>query len=88
MSIVGARPQFIKASIVSKKLKQIKSNHVMLHTGQHYDINMSDIFFEELEKMGTTDEVLRGLGWRKYKKEWRPNITAVAHDIQSMQFAI
>ena len=45
LSVVGARPQFIKASIVSRILRQ---NHeeVLLHTGQHYDDNMSAIFFE------------------------------------------
>ena len=48
VSIVGARPQFIKASIVSKKIKEISINHIMVHTGQHYDFNMSDIFFKEL----------------------------------------
>ena len=48
-TIIGARPQFIKASQISKRL-QTSSNidEVMIHTGQHYDKNMSDIFFKEL----------------------------------------
>ncbi|MCP5050168.1 MAG: UDP-N-acetylglucosamine 2-epimerase (non-hydrolyzing), partial [bacterium] len=48
MSIVGARPQFIKSAIVSLKLKEKGITELLLHTGQHYDHNMSDIFFKEL----------------------------------------
>ena len=48
ISIVGARPQFIKAAIVSAELRKRKINEILLHTGQHYDFNMSGIFFEEL----------------------------------------
>lgn len=49
VTIVGARPQFVKAASVSRALKnnaQIKE--VLLHTGQHFDKSMSDIFFEQL----------------------------------------
>ncbi|UOE55130.1 UDP-N-acetylglucosamine 2-epimerase (non-hydrolyzing) [Bacillus sp. CMF12] len=47
VTVLGARPQFIKAAPVSRALRQ---NHqeIIVHTGQHYDANMSDIFFEEL----------------------------------------
>ena len=48
MSVVGARPQFIKAAPVSRALRR-NHNEVLVHTGQHYDDNMSDIFFRELE---------------------------------------
>jgi UDP-GlcNAc3NAcA epimerase len=47
LTIVGARPQFIKAAIVSKELLH-RYEEVVLHTGQHYDENMSGIFFQEL----------------------------------------
>ena len=47
VTILGARPQFIKASVVSKELRK-NFNEVIVHTGQHYDKNMSDIFFEQL----------------------------------------
>ncbi|MBQ0097318.1 MAG: UDP-N-acetylglucosamine 2-epimerase (non-hydrolyzing) [Oscillospiraceae bacterium] len=47
MTIVGARPQFIKAAMMSRVLKS-DYNEVLVHTGQHYDKNMSDVFFDEL----------------------------------------
>jgi len=49
VSIVGARPQFIKAATVSRVLRANDAIHeILLHTGQHYDENMSDVFFREL----------------------------------------
>lgn len=47
VTIVGARPQFIKMAVVSEELKK-HFNEIVIHTGQHYDHNMSAIFFEEL----------------------------------------
>ena len=47
VSIVGARPQFIKCSPVSKELRN-DHQEILLHTGQHYDYEMSKLFFEEL----------------------------------------
>jgi UDP-N-acetylglucosamine 2-epimerase (non-hydrolysing)/UDP-GlcNAc3NAcA epimerase len=47
ITIVGARPQFVKAAAVSRVLRQ-HCDEVIVHTGQHYDKNMSDVFFEEL----------------------------------------
>ena len=49
LTIIGARPQFIKAAVVSRAFTQ--SQHVeeiIVHTGQHFDSNMSDVFFEEM----------------------------------------
>lgn len=49
LTIVGARPQFIKASVVSHAIAQTPNlAEVLVHTGQHFDANMSDVFFEEL----------------------------------------
>jgi UDP-GlcNAc3NAcA epimerase len=49
VGIVGARPQFIKAAAVMRTLATANVQHVLVHTGQHYDANMSDIFFSELD---------------------------------------
>lgn len=50
VSVIGARPQFIKAVVVSRALRAMPGlREVVIHTGQHYDDNMSRIFFEELE---------------------------------------
>ncbi len=51
ITIVGARPQFIKAAVVSRALKQFEATaeEKIIHTGQHFDANMSDIFFDELD---------------------------------------
>lgn len=46
-TVVGARPQFIKAASVSRILRR-SHQELLIHTGQHYDANMSDIFFDEL----------------------------------------
>lgn len=48
ITVVGARPQFIKAAAVSRVFKELGVNEKLLHTGQHHDSNMSDIFFDEL----------------------------------------
>src|SRR5215208_996758 len=47
-TVVGARPQFIKAAPVSRALAA-SFREVLVHTGQHYDYGMSDIFFQEME---------------------------------------
>lgn len=50
LTIVGARPQFVKAAVVSRALLQSSSlSEVLVHTGQHYDKDMSEIFFQELD---------------------------------------
>lgn len=54
ITIVGARPQFVKAAMVSRAIQEYNKNNdtpieeLLLHTGQHYDANMSDIFFNSM----------------------------------------
>jgi UDP-GlcNAc3NAcA epimerase len=48
LTVVGARPQFIKAAPVSKALSQLNICEILVHTGQHFDTLMSDVFFNEL----------------------------------------
>jgi UDP-GlcNAc3NAcA epimerase len=51
LTIIGARPQIIKAAALSRAIRESFSNkihEVLLHTGQHYDQNMSEVFFEQL----------------------------------------
>jgi len=50
VTVVGARPQFIKQAVVSRALAALHdTKECVVHTGQHFDANMSDVFFEELE---------------------------------------
>ncbi len=48
LTIVGARPQFVKAAVVSKALSEVGIQEKIIHTGQHYDHDMSTIFWDEL----------------------------------------
>lgn len=48
LTVLGARPQFIKAASLSREFKDREIDEVIVHTGQHFDSNMSDVFFTEL----------------------------------------
>ena len=49
VTILGARPQFIKAAMISKVISTHSNiNETTIHTGQHFDTNMSQIFFDEM----------------------------------------
>lgn len=49
LTIVGARPQFVKAAVVSRAISHVDGvEEVVVHTGQHFDKNMSEVFFEEM----------------------------------------
>ena len=49
ITVVGARPQFIKAATLSRQFKLFGIEEKIIHTGQHFDANMSEIFFDEME---------------------------------------
>ena len=49
LTVVGARPQFIKSAPVTKALAAAGIREIIVHTGQHYDHGMSEVFFEELQ---------------------------------------
>ena len=49
LTVIGARPQFIKAAAVSRVLRKKNINEVIVHTGQHFDANMSEVFFDEMD---------------------------------------
>ena len=48
LTIIGARPQFIKAAIVSKTFNSKGIEEIIVHTGQHFDHNMSQVFFDKI----------------------------------------
>lgn len=95
MHIVGNRPQFIKLAPVSRELKKRNIQEGIVHTGQHYDVNMSDVFFEELNiskpirnlNVGSgshaqvTGKVMMGI--EEVLLEYKPNCVIVYGDTNS-----
>ena len=89
VTVIGARPQFIKAAVLSKELNSRGIKEVIIHTGQHYDYKMSEVFFTELGLPGAeinlnagsashavqTGEILTGL--EKYLLEHKNTISYV-----------
>jgi UDP-GlcNAc3NAcA epimerase len=76
MTVVGARPQFIKAATVSRLLRSNSSfQEILVHTGQHYDANMSQTFFDELEI--TTPEYHLAIGSDTHGAQTAKMLTAL-----------
>jgi UDP-GlcNAc3NAcA epimerase len=63
LSIVGARPQFVKAAVICRAAADRSDvEHILVHTGQHYDARLSDVFFEELQIPEPTHNLEVGSG--------------------------
>jgi UDP-GlcNAc3NAcA epimerase len=94
LTVVGARPQFIKAAPVSRVLRA-RHDEFLLHTGQHYDVEMSEVFFKQLDipapdrnlEVGSGDHgaqtgaMLAGI--ETVAKEYRPDWVLVYGDTNS-----
>jgi len=74
VTVVGARPQFIKAALVSKELR-LRHREVLVHTGQHYDDELSGIFFRELD-MPCPDYAL-GIGSASHGRQTGEMLAAI-----------
>lgn len=80
VSVVGARPNFMKAAPVRSALEGIPSvRHLLVHTGQHYDANMSDVFFQDLG-MAPPDLYL-GVGSGSHAEQTARIMTAFEKDV-------
>ncbi len=95
LHVVGARPNFVKAAPVLRAIQQLGIRQTLVHTGQHYDRNMSDVFFTQLEipeadfnlEVGSgshawqTAEIMRR--FEPVVLERKPDITLVYGDVNS-----
>lgn len=95
VSVVGARPNFVKIAPLAQRFLERGFNHVLVHTGQHYDYNMSRIFFSDLDlpdpdiHLGVgsgTHAVQTGRMMAELEKEFmrqEPDLTLVVGDVNS-----
>lgn len=66
-TVIGARPQFIKAAVVSKELDEANIEEAIIHTGQHYDEKLSDVFWKELNIPKVSTNLAIGSGTHGYQ---------------------
>lgn len=95
LHVVGARPNFMKAAPVMQALKKLGSRQTLVHTGQHYDANMSDAFFLQLEMPAPDVNLNVGSGSHSWQtaeimlrlepvvQDRKPDITLVYGDVNS-----
>ena len=81
LTVVGARPQFIKAAAVSEALATRRIDEIVVHTGQHFDPEMSDVFFSELQ-MSAPDYHL-GIGGGSHSEQTGRMLPAIEQAILS-----
>ena len=87
LTIIGARPQIIKAAALSRAIAKSFSDRIsetILHTGQHYDKNMSDVFFRELEIPNPDFNLHVGSG--THGEQTAKMITGIAEILESEKF--
>ena len=87
VTIIGNRPQFVKAAAVSRQLRQV-GEELIVHTGQHYDDELSGVFFEELGVPAPDRELGAGSGTNTEQTarilgELRPDLALVYGDTNS-----
>lgn len=83
VTVVGARPQFIKAAPVSRALREQGHRELILHTGQHYDRSMSDVFFDELGL--ATPDVNLGVGSGTHGRQTAEMLVGVERVLQEQR---
>jgi len=84
--IVGARPNFVKAAPVVRALRERDIRQTIVHTGQHYDALMSDVFFEELEI--PAPDLNLGVGSGSHAAQTAALLTALEPAFRSLEPAI
>jgi UDP-N-acetylglucosamine 2-epimerase (non-hydrolysing) len=94
-NVVGARPNFMKIAPIVHELKRQNIPQMLVHTGQHYDTNMSRVFFQQLEL--PQPEIYLGIGsdsharqtarimmaFEKVCQKYQPNLVVVGGDVNS-----
>ena len=95
LTVVGARPNFMKAAPFLRKLKETSFQSFLVHTGQHYDKMLSDVFFEELDiqkpdfnlNVGSSSHAKQTadimIGFEKICLNIKPDLIVVIGDINS-----
>ncbi len=82
--IVGARPQFIKCAVISREIRDHSDfNEIIIHTGQHYDPNMSEIFFKELDI--PEPDINHGIGSGTHAAQTAQMLSALEKSLQEIK---